>query len=77
MGKAITVFHNVYNRVGEGSCLPLRGLLFIRKFIPNTIHCQNVLRFTGFDFDLAPNILDVRIDGAFIRFKSHAVNGIQ
>src|SRR5215212_3434321 len=50
---------------------------FIHKLITNAIDGQNVLRLTGFEFDLAADVLNMRIDGAFIRFKCHAVDGIQ
>ncbi len=39
---------------------------FICKLITNAINSQNILRFAGFDFDLAADILDMRVDGAFI-----------
>src|SRR5688572_25226194 len=50
---------------------------FIRKLITNTIHSQNIFRLTGFDFDLAANVLDVRVDRTFIGFKCYAMDRIQ
>ena len=50
---------------------------FVYKLITDTVDGQNILRLAGFDFDLAANILDMRVDGAFVRFKCHAMDCVQ
>jgi hypothetical protein len=50
--------------------------LFIRKFITHAVNCKDIFRLTGFIFNFPANILNVSIDGTFVRFESHTVNGI-
>jgi hypothetical protein len=49
---------------------------FVSKFVADTINRQNVLRLTGFDFDLTTDILDVGINRTFIRFECNAMDRI-
>jgi hypothetical protein len=49
---------------------------FIHKFITNTINCQNILWLAGLDFDLAANILDMRVNRTFIGFKRYTMDCI-
>src|SRR3990172_12808914 len=51
--------------------------LFIHELITNTIDGKNILWLAGFDFDLAADIFDMRVNCAFIGFKRHAMDRVQ
>ena len=71
---------------GEKNVLAMKGdwveknqidYSFIRKLISNTIDSKNIFRLAGFDFDLAADVFDMSINGAFIGFKRHTMDRVQ
>ena len=51
--------------------------LFIRKLVTHAVDCENVTRLARIGLDLAADVLDVRVDGALIRFEGDAVQRIE
>src|SRR5215216_204905 len=61
---------------GDHDGKSLGDVSFIHKFITNTINCQNILWLAGLEFDLAADILDMRVNRTFIGFKRYAMDCI-
>jgi hypothetical protein len=64
-------------RAGDHDGKSLDDVSFIRELISNTINRKNILRLASFEFNLAADIFDMRVNGAFIGFKRYAMDGIQ
>src|SRR5215216_5215836 len=71
------ILHFQATRAGAGDWKNDDTVSFINKLITNTIDGQDILRLAGLDLNLTADVLDMRINGAFIRFECHAVDRIQ
>jgi len=49
----------------------------VRELVAHAVHRQHVARIPGIGFELAPHVLDVRVDRAVERLHLHASNRVE
>src|SRR2546430_12179270 len=50
---------------------------FVREFVADAVDCDDVARIARIAFELAANILDVRVDGAIERLGTRAAHDVK
>src|SRR5204863_604833 len=54
-----------------------RSLVQIREAVADPVDRKQIARSRGIRLQLVPDVLDVRVDRALVRFECHAVHGIE